>query len=101
MTADKWVHLIQEAVFYDNVVEDVLDKENVSEEECLSQEEQEEEVDDKSSTIDSEMDKGEDGKAFNFRWETPLEGVEADWAPTASAHCYALEMLGRILASTT
>ncbi len=101
MTADKSVCLIQAAVLYDNVVEDVLDEENVSKEERLGQGEQEKEVDDKSSTIDSEMDKGEDGKAFDFRWETPLEGVEADWPPTTSAHCNVLEMLGRILASTT
>jgi hypothetical protein len=46
------------------------------------------------------MDEGEEDEVFDFKWETPLKGLEMDWALTASAHCKALEMLWTILAST-
>jgi hypothetical protein len=98
--ADKWTHIIQEAVLYNDVVDGGVDEEKVNEEEPLSQNEEEEDGEEESSTLGSKMDKGEEDKVFNFKWETPLEGLEMDWAPTSSAHCKMLEMLGTILTST-
>jgi hypothetical protein len=100
--ADKWTRLILEAVLYNEVVDDGIDEEEkAKEEEPLSQNEEEEDGEEESSTLGSKVDKGEEEEVFDFKWETPLEGLETDWAPTASTHCKALEMLGTILASTT
>jgi hypothetical protein len=99
-TADKWTCIIQEAVPYNDVVDDGVDEGKVNKEEPLGQNKEEEDGKEDSSTLGSKMDEGEEDKVFNFKWETPLEGLETDWAPTASAHCKALEMLGTILAST-
>jgi hypothetical protein len=100
--ADKWTCFIQEAMLYNEVVDDGIDKEEkANEEEPLGQNEEEEDREEELSTIGSKVDEGEEEEVFDFKWETPLKGLETDWAPTASAHCKALKMLGTILASTT
>ncbi len=89
-------------MLYNEVGDDGIDKEEkANEEEPLGQNEEEEDGEEESSTLGSKVDKEEEEEVFNFKWETPLKGLETDWAPTASAHCKALEMLGMILASTT
>ncbi len=47
------------------------------------------------------MDKEVDEEGINFQCDTLIEGGEADWTPMARAHREALEMLGKILASST
>jgi hypothetical protein len=96
LTADKWINLIQSAVLYDNVVADEDDGSEGEDEFLLGQQEEEE-----SSTIGSEIDEGEEDATFDFQWEAPLDELETDLAPTTSAHCKALELLGRLLISTT
>ncbi len=76
-------------------------EEKANKEEPLGQNKEEEDGEEESSTLGFKVDKGEEEEDFDFKWETPLEGLKTDWAPTASAHCKALKMLGTILASTT
>jgi hypothetical protein len=47
------------------------------------------------------MEEDEEDKVFEFNWETPLDDLDMDWAPTASAHRKALELLAQLLTSTT
>ena len=67
LSADKWIGLIQAAVLYDNVVADEDDGSKREEDFVLGQQEEE-----KTSTIGSEIDEGEDEAAFDFQWEAPL-----------------------------
>ncbi len=88
--ADKWICIIQEAVLYNNVVDDGVDKDKVNKEEPLSQNEEEEDGEEESSTLGSKMDKVEVDKVFNFKWETPcqrtLQGTQ-DAGDNLSLHC--------------
>ena len=89
-------------MLYNEVVDDRINKEEkANKEEPLGQNKEEEDGEEESSTLGFKVDKGEEEEVFDFKWETPLEGLETVWAPTVSAHCKALEMLGMILASTT
>jgi len=99
LKAEAWISFIQEAVLYDSIVaEEEDDASNGGEEEpALGQSEEEE-----SSTIASEMEEGKEESTFDFQWGEPLEEDEdAESHPTASAHCKALELLGRFLVSLT
>jgi hypothetical protein len=96
LTADKWTNMIQAAVLYDNVVEDMEDEAGGEDDGLLGQQEEEE-----SSTIGCVMEEDEEDKVFEFNWESPLDDLDTDWAPTTSAHCKALELLARLLTSTT
>jgi hypothetical protein len=96
LTADKWTNMIQVAVLYDNVVDNVEDEAVGEDDGLLGQQEEEE-----SSTIGSVMEEDEEDKVFEFNWETPLNDLDTDWAPTASAHRKALKLLAPLLTSTT
>ena len=96
MSGDKWIGLIQAAVLYDNVVADKVYESKGEDDFLLGQQ-----VEEESSTIGSEIDEGKEDATFDFKWEAPLDDLETDWASTASAHCKALELLGRFLISTT
>ncbi len=95
-TTDKWPNMIQAAILYNNVVDNAEDKAGGGDDGLLGQQEEE-----GSSTIGSVMEEDEEDKVFEFNWETPLDDLDMDWAPTASAHCKALELLAWLLTSTT
>jgi hypothetical protein len=96
LTTDKWTNMIQAAILYNSVVDNVEDEAGGEDDGLLGEHEEEE-----SSTIGSVMEEDEEDKVFEFNWETPLNDLDTDWAPTASAHCKALELLARLLTSTT
>ena len=79
------------------MVEDEDDRSNGEEDFALGQESEKEE----SSTIASEMDEGDKASMFDFQWGETLDELDTEGSPTASAHCIALELLGRFLVAST